>query len=119
MTLRGSTLSADDKKKVLVDSDAAGKGDLSITKVSSAIRLLGAGFFQDVTGVKRTKQKTYDQATLAMEEVDEDVDGAFAAEAENPTEDFVRILRMPHQKSSRPTKTSQLHSIATPMPEKG
>jgi len=54
-----------------------------------------------------------------MEEVDEDVDGAFAAEAENPTEDFVRILRMPHQKSSRPTKTSQLHSIATPMPEKG
>lgn len=51
-TLHGSALSAEDTKKVLVDSDAAGKGDLSITKVSSAIRLLGAGFFQEVTGVK-------------------------------------------------------------------
>ena len=49
MTLRGSTLSADDKKKVLVDSDAAGKGDLSITKVSSAIRLLVSDFLELVS----------------------------------------------------------------------
>ena len=55
VTLRGSTLSADDKKKVLVDADAAGSGDLSVQRVSSAIRMLGAGFFQDMTGVKRGK----------------------------------------------------------------
>lgn len=68
-----------------------------------------------------------------MEEVDEDVDGAYAAEAEIPTEDdpmesllaegdddavFISDLRMPHPKSSRPMKSSQLHSIATAMPEK-
>jgi hypothetical protein len=50
ITLRGSNLSSDDKKKVLVDADAAGSGDLSIDRVGSAIRMLGAGFFQDITG---------------------------------------------------------------------
>ena len=88
VTLRGSNLSSDDKKKVLVDSDAAGTGDLSVQKVSSAIRLLGAGFFHDVTGVKRTKLKTYDQATLAMDEVDNgEGDEIFAAESEMFNED--------------------------------
>ena len=88
VTLRGSNLSSEDKKKVLVDSDAAGTGDLTVQKVSSAIRLLGAGFFHEVTGVKRTKLKTYDQATLAMDDVDDgDGDGTFAAEAEMINED--------------------------------
>ena len=45
ITLRGSQLSPEDKKRVLLDVDAAGTGKLSMEKVSSAIRMLGAGFF--------------------------------------------------------------------------
>ena len=89
ITLRGSNLSSDDKKKVLVDADAAGSGDLSIDRVGSAIRMLGAGFFQDITGMKRTKLKTYDQATLMAESVDEDENpnDVYAAEDEMLNED--------------------------------
>ena len=90
VTLRGSTLSSEDKKRVLVDADAAGSGELSVQKVSSAIRMLGAGFFQDVTGMKRTKLKTYDQATLATEAICDDDDGnpeIYAAEGEMECED--------------------------------
>eukprot|EP00435_Cladocopium_sp_Y103_P018381 s1152_g4.t1 len=98
VTLRGSTLSSEDKKKVLVDADSAGSGDLSVQKVSSAIRMLGAGFFQDVTGMKRffqdvtgmkrTKLKTYDQATLLAEADDEELtDEIYAADADGVGED--------------------------------
>ena len=88
ITLRGSNLSSDDKKKVLVDADA-GSGDLSIDRVGSAIRMLGAGFFQDITGMKRTKLKTYDQATLMAESVDEDenTNDVYAAEDDVLNED--------------------------------
>ena len=64
ITLRGSQLSPDDKKRVLLDADAASSGQLSIEKVSSAIRMLGAGFFHEITGGKRLKGKTYDQTAL-------------------------------------------------------
>ena len=37
-------------------------------KVTAAIRLLGAGFFQDYTGAKKTKLKTYDQTAFVTEE---------------------------------------------------
>ena len=43
ITLRGSLLSPEDKKRVLLDVDAASSGNLTIEKVSSAIRMLGAG----------------------------------------------------------------------------
>ena len=95
VTLRGSTLSSEGKKKVLVDADAAGSGDLSVQRVSSAIRMLGAGFFQDVTGVKRAKQKTYDQATLLAEAEDDDLnDEVYAAEGEGTMneDDMVEVL---------------------------
>eukprot|EP00435_Cladocopium_sp_Y103_P018806 s1370_g4.t1 len=93
VTLRGSTLSPEDKKKVLIDADSAGSGDLSIQKVGSAIRLLGAGFFQDVTGQKRTKLKTYDQATLAMEDVeDESHEGALIADSEIPEDEMLEVF---------------------------
>ena len=64
ITLRGSQLSPDDKKRVLLDVDAASSGQLTIDKVSSAIRMLGAGFFHEITGGKRTKGKTYDHTAL-------------------------------------------------------
>ena len=89
ITLRGSNLSSEDKKKVLVDADAAGSGDLSIQKVGSAIRMLGAGFFHDVTGVKKTKFKTYDQATLMADTADDEDPNhdVYAAEDDGVNED--------------------------------
>ena len=72
ITLRGSQLTAEDKKRILLDVDAAGTGKLSMDKVASSIRMLGAGFFHDMTGQKRQKGKTYDQAILAAESTDLD-----------------------------------------------
>ena len=72
VTLRGSVLSAEDKKRVLVDADVSDKGELTVPRVSGAIRMLGAGFFQEMTSGKRvSKLKTYDQTALVAEEVDE------------------------------------------------
>ena len=72
VTLRGSQLSSDDKKRVLLDADAAGSGKLSLEKVHAAIKMLGAGFFHDVTGVRKSRGKTYDQTTLLAEGTDVD-----------------------------------------------
>ena len=72
ITLRGSQLSPDDKKRVLLDADAASSGQLSIEKVSSAIKMLGAGFFHEITGGKRLKGKTYDQTALIADSNDTD-----------------------------------------------
>ena len=82
ITLRGSLLGGDDKKRVLLDVDAAGTGKLSMDKVASSIRMLGAGFFHDVTGQKRNKGKTYDQATLVAESQDLDEEPSTTLHAE-------------------------------------
>lgn len=44
------------------------------TKVQAAIRMLGANFFQDMTGARRGRGKTYDQTTLVADS--QDVDGS-------------------------------------------
>ncbi len=72
VTLRGSQLSADDKKRVLLDVDASGTGKLSNDKVNAAIRMLGAGFFHDVTGSKKSRGKVYDQSVLVADGTDFD-----------------------------------------------
>ena len=72
VTLRGSLLSSDDKKRVILDSDGAGSGTLSTAKVQAAIRMLGANFFQDMTGARRGRGKTYDQSTLVADSQDMD-----------------------------------------------
>ena len=55
--LRNSILSAEDKKRLIVES----KGDLKYADVTQAIRMLGAKFFLDVQGQQRGhKTKTYD-----------------------------------------------------------
>ena len=87
ITLRGSQLPSEDKKRVLLDVDAAGTGKLSMEKVSASIRMLGAGFFHDMTGLRRQKGKTYDQAILAAESTDLD-DGPTLLASEVP-EDFM------------------------------
>eukprot|EP00435_Cladocopium_sp_Y103_P033670 s3443_g8.t1 len=88
VTLRGSTLSSEDKKRVLLDADAASKGSLTVDKVSAAIRMLGVGFFHEMTGGRRTqKLKIYDQAALMADELDEPEQDQPAIHAENLEED--------------------------------
>eukprot|EP00435_Cladocopium_sp_Y103_P041412 s1200_g11.t1 len=72
--LRGSRLSAEDKKRVLVESGAEGTSkNLEWSKVVAAIRMLSSNFFQDYTGSKREKtQKTYDHLAFATDEVGDD-----------------------------------------------
>ena len=77
--LRGSQLQAEDKKRVILECDAK-KGSLEVSQVSAAIRMLGAGFFQEMTGGKRTSRKTYDgSAFLAEDEEIEETDTAYQA----------------------------------------
>ena len=66
VVLRGSQLSADEKKKVILDSEQS--GTLTTAKVHEAIRILGATFFQDLTGKKVQRSKIYDNAVLMTEE---------------------------------------------------
>ena len=71
ITLRGSTLNAEDKKRVLADADISDQGELTVKRVAAAIRMLGAGFFHEMThGKRNTKLKTYDQALLVAESMD-------------------------------------------------
>ena len=73
IVLRGSVLSAEDKKKVILDSEVNGAGSLKVDRVQAAIRMLGAGFFQEMTsGRKANRLKTYDNTILMAEEEDED-----------------------------------------------
>ena len=50
---------------MIIDSERS--GTLTMTKVDEAIRILGASFFQDMTGKKVPRSKIYDQATLMTE----------------------------------------------------
>eukprot|EP00435_Cladocopium_sp_Y103_P017306 s4178_g4.t1 len=55
--LRNSALSAEDKKRVLVEA----KGNLKYEAVTQAIRMLGAKFFQEVQGQQKNhRSKTYE-----------------------------------------------------------
>ena len=68
VVLRGSLLSSEDKKRVVVESDSSGSGKLEMKKVSQAVRMLGSSFFQDFTGQKRNKGKIYDAYAMHTED---------------------------------------------------
>ena len=57
VTLRGSILSSEDKKHVLVDADAADGGELTVRRVSSAIKYVGSRFLSG-NDVRKTLRKT-------------------------------------------------------------
>ena len=65
VTLRGSNLGPEDKKKVILDCDSS-DGQLSMKKVSNAVRMLGAGFFsrddirQEVFQVEGLRPSSFD-----------------------------------------------------------
>ncbi|CAL1163657.1 unnamed protein product, partial [Cladocopium goreaui] len=88
--LRGSQLSAEDKKRVILESEATTKGVLDISKVNAAVRMLGSGFFHDVTGAKKVKGKIYDNQALIAEDVAESEQVLVAEESFE--EDFVDQL---------------------------
>ena len=85
--LRGSLLSSEDKKRVIIDSDTGGSGKLEINKVQAAVRMLGAGFFHEMTsGKKVNRLKTYDNSTALMMD-EEDFDENFHANTETSLDD--------------------------------
>ena len=74
--LRGSKLASEDKKRVIVESGAEAGGVLDVKKVTAAIRMLGSGFFQELTGNRRDRTlKTYDHHAFNLEEESEAMDG--------------------------------------------
>ena len=91
VVLRGSLLSQEDKKKVILESDAAGKGVLAIDKVNQSVRMLGSGFFHEMVGLKKSKGKVYDATALFSEETDDAEGTAFTME-EPSEEDMLEML---------------------------
>ena len=94
ITLRGSLLSSDDKKRVILESDSSLEGQLTINKVQEVIRLLGTSFFQDMTGISKNpgKTKVYDQVHATMDETEtqmESEDHSHAYQHEEVMEDEV------------------------------
>ena len=79
IVLRGSGLASEDKKRVVVESNLSGATELTMAKVSQAIRMLGAGFFHDVTGQRRSKTKVYEPETAFQ--VEDEQTGAEIGEA--------------------------------------
>lgn len=67
VVLRVSALSAEDKKRVVIEADAQEHGSLNMKKVSASVRVLGAGFFHEMTSGKRVaKHKTYDNTAFVL-----------------------------------------------------
>ena len=100
--LRGSRLSAEDKKRVLVDSGAESGGSLEMPKVTAAVRMLGAGFFQEMTGNRKDKSlKVYDTNAFVMEDVEEGGDNEVFLTAEDGWEDdYVESLAAEHDEDA-------------------
>ena len=97
--LRGSKLTADDKKRVIVDSGGETSGVLEISKVTAAVRMLGSGFFLDMSGQKRDRtQKVYDQNAFAVDEVEDQPDAeTYMAYDETYDEENLEVLAMDYQ----------------------
>eukprot|EP00435_Cladocopium_sp_Y103_P057326 s532_g19.t1 len=75
ITLRGSRLAGEDKKRVLVESGAEGSGALEMSNVAAAVRMLGSSFFQEYAyGRKDKSLKTYDHTAFVTEDWDESHD---------------------------------------------
>lgn len=91
IVLRGSQLSPDDRKRVIIESNAEEGGTLDMERVSRAVRMLGSSFFHDVTGQKRNKGKVYDALTCHLEDDDEEAHLAMVNEEINE-EEYIEAL---------------------------
>lgn len=73
--LRGSRLTGDDKKPVLVESGAEDSGKLKMSKVAAAVGMLGSSLFQEYAYGKKDKSlRTYDHTAFVAEEHEESHD---------------------------------------------
>eukprot|EP00435_Cladocopium_sp_Y103_P030666 s3392_g7.t1 len=92
IVLRGSLLTPEEKKKVILESDQSLEGKLTIRKVSDSIRVLGATFFNELSGLKKSQRtKVYDQTTLVTQ--DEDTQPEATLQAEDLSEgEFLDVL---------------------------
>ena len=91
--LRGSLLTSDEKKKVILDSEVDGR--LTVKRVTHAIRTLGASFFMDMTNQKKvSRTKIYDQTALHTETAGEtdEVEPIYNAQDELTEEEFIEQL---------------------------
>ena len=114
VTLRGSMLSAEDKKRVLVDADVADKGELTVKRVGAAIRMLGASFFQEMTAGKRaTKLKTYDQSTLVAEDIDDTENDQYAMAAESMEDEDQAVETLAQEGDDDATLVMDFEAAAT------
>jgi len=90
--LRGSTLSPEEKKRVILEPDNSLEGKLTVQKVSESVRILGATFFQEMTGQRSaSKQKVYSSSTLVAEHDDDD-EPVFHAQDDVMEDDFAESL---------------------------
>lgn len=91
--MRGSLLSTEDKKRVIVESESAKDGTLTVEKVSQAVRMLGTAFFNDMIGQKKSKGEIYDHQAFVTEDVDETGGDGTILHADDCTEyDFLEQL---------------------------
>ena len=90
------------KNRVLVDSGAESGGSLEMTKVTSAVRMLGAGFFQEMTGNRKDKSlKVYDTNAFVMDDVEEGGDNDVLLTAEDGWDDeYVESLAAEHDEDA-------------------
>ena len=82
-----SLLSTEDKKRVIVESESAKDGTLTVEKVSQAVPMLGTAFFNDMIGQKKSKGETYDHQAFVTEDVDETGGDGTILHADDCTED--------------------------------
>ena len=98
--LRGSRLSMEDKKRVIVESGGETSGKLDLKRVSSAIRMIGSNFFQEMTGGKKDRSlKVYDSSSFLAEESEEVPEHfeSYLAQEEFVDDDLIEVLAAEHQ----------------------
>ena len=94
IVLRGSKLGHEDTKRVIVESKAEQGNQLTMDNVTSAVRLLGSGFFQEYTGSRRDvkSSKTYDHTAFQVDEEWDADHEIFAAHDDMPEDEILETL---------------------------
>lgn len=97
-----------------MNADVADKDELTIKRASSAIRMLGAGFCQEMTSGKRLgKQKIYDQAALSAEPLEESELDQYAMIADNTEVDDQMVEALVQQGDEDATLVMDFEAAAT------
>ena len=85
--LRGSRLSTEKKKRVIVESESSSSGVLNMEKVTQSVRMLGTSFFNEMIGQKVSKGKIYESQVMLTEDQDDFQHDESADVADEYTED--------------------------------